>query len=142
MLTPEEEEQEAKERTTDEWRDNVLWYLRSRLGAAVECQRDMMEKRVMREMERSKSVLYKTTGQDGKPAVGFESDFSPRDPSAQAGERNLGTSNAVLLEGPGNSTTDAGFTSEQLQQFAEENNVMQRHYENSLDQVRYVPLLP
>lgn len=141
VLTPEEEEQEAKERTTDEWRENVLWFLRSRLGAAVNCQRDMMERRVMREVEKSKSVLYKTSGQDGRPAgtangvPGFDAEAS-----SQYG-RDLSASDPSLSAGPGSSAPDSGFTTEQLQQFAEENNVMQRHYENSLDQVRYVIFL-
>ena len=46
-------------------REGVLWFLRTRLGAAADTQRAMMDVRLTREIERNRSVLAKARGGGG-----------------------------------------------------------------------------
>ena len=100
-----------------------------------------MERRLQREVERSKSNLYKSRGVR-------TTDY---DASSSYGEKGMMNGHA----GPGSMALqeeeeerrrkqgEEGLTAEQVQSFREENEVMLRHYEDTLDQVRYtIFLLP
>ena len=125
-----EREGEERERVLRMWRESVVWYLRRGLGEAGETQRGMMERRVEREVERGRSVLYlakKGGGMEGLSGGG-----------AAMGV-NGGLNGGAVGEGEGG--LENQLSAEQLQIFAQENNELLRHYEDTLDQVRYVPSL-
>ncbi|KAK8223836.1 snare protein syntaxin-like protein 18/UFE1 [Phyllosticta capitalensis] len=104
--SPEEELEEAKRNTVKVYRDSVLWFLGRKLEECSGFQASMMEIRLEREREKSKSVLYKARG-----AV-----VATWDEAQQQSEPQL--------------------SEEQLQLFAEENQDMLKHYEDTLDKVR------
>ncbi|KAL7922323.1 hypothetical protein ACQKWADRAFT_320863 [Trichoderma austrokoningii] len=94
------------------YRDGVVWFLRQRLELCCRTQQDMMETRLRRELEKSRSML----------PVGDLAEFVPRQTSG-AEE----ASPAAFTE---------GLTDEQVQMFEEGNQSMMEHYESTLDKVR------
>ncbi|KAF1361030.1 snare protein syntaxin-like protein 18/UFE1 [Lizonia empirigonia] len=105
--SPEEELEEAKANTIRAHRDSIIWTLQSALEQCGQFQSSMMEIRLMREVEKSKSVLYKTR------VTMPSNDY---DESSAAIEQQLDP--------------------EQLQLFAQENQDMLKQYEDQLDKVR------
>jgi syntaxin 18 len=103
----------------------VIWYLQRKLQEAMGIQSEMMEVRISREVEKSKSVLYKTKGLVSLP----EREALDAGRVAMGEEKRRGNEPD---ESAGYTLTD-----EQMQLFAQENQDMLKHYEDSLDQVRY-----
>jgi hypothetical protein len=91
----------------------------------------MMEKRIMREVEKNSSVLAKS-----RSGPVFERALSdvPAPPAPYPG------SGAAQLEAP-QYDPEQELTPEQIQVFEKENQDMLKHYESTLDQVRFVPSL-
>lgn len=120
-------------------RESVLWFLRSGLEGAAEVQRGMVEKRIERVREKEKSVLYKAGGLERVPSAG------PQDGGAAAAERfnaatmppSLRGHDAAMNEGE-MAHIESQLSPEQLQLFAEENDSMLKHYEDTLSKVQYV----
>ncbi|KGO77056.1 SNARE-complex protein Syntaxin-18 N-terminal [Penicillium italicum] len=128
-------------------RESVLWFLQRGLERAVGVQRRMVEKRIERVREKEKSVLYKVGA--GKPAGGsvgrkgsVSVSLSERtgtqygvgggasfDPAFQAPD-------AAVLSEADTARIEAQLSPEQLQLFAEENDSMLRHYEDTLGKVQ------
>lgn len=106
---------EARVRQVDMHRDGVLWFLRQRLELCCRTQQDMMEARLTREMEKAGGFLP-------PPAA----DFAVFAPAAGA------------EAGPSAAPAGQGLTEEQVQMFEEGNQDMTRHYESTLDKVKYV----
>jgi len=137
--TPEEVLEAAQQETIKVHRDTVIWYLRKKLGEAAELQGEMMQKRLEREVEKSKSVLYKTKG-IGDVKGGLEQQAGSTAPNggmhvkAGRGGYRAGASGTRNMEKPVEQT----LSPEQLQLFAQENSDMLKHYEDTLDKVRYV----
>lgn len=108
-------------------RDGILWFLRKRLEFCCRTQQDMMETRLTREMEKSRSMLSKSAA--------FAGDFADFPPSARrpsqaaASGANIPTSDDALA-------SDQGLTDEQIQMFEEGSQDMMKHFESSLDKVR------
>ena len=130
----------GEERTTRMWRDGVLFYLQTKLGQVGEMQRAMMTRRLEREVERSKSVLYKTKG-GGVPVglleeQGTMNGFGGGLGSGSGGGGYKGKMGAVEMEEE-TKRTEMQLSPEQLQLFAKENEDLLKHYEDTLDQVRY-----
>lgn len=124
--SPEEEREEAARNTKIEVRKNIIMFLQEKLGRAGSIQSQMMDVRLNREVEKSKSILAKSPISGGVPrAWNEESGLAP--PSATSAKR----SSAEM-----DSSQD--LTQEQLQMFAEENHELLKHYEDQLDQVRTV----
>ena len=146
--------QEGKEETLSGFREGVLWYLGRKLESVVETQREMVERRVKREVERGRSVLYMAKTQGGLDANlsgattnGNMDSFDSPELSLRAGSRpnEKQGKKAQMLEEEEKQNRQAIETQlspEQLQLFAQENNDMLRHYEDTLDQVRFVTPLP
>lgn len=133
--SPEQSAAESKAITVKEHRENVLFLLRLRLQQAGQLQAGMMETRIMRELERNKSVLYKARGRMGQelgepPVPAFE---------YQGGYRG---GEGVRMEQQSQHATNIEdeLTPQQLQMFEKENQDMVRHYEETLNQVKYVVL--
>lgn len=135
--SPEQLAAEGKANTVKEHRENVLFLLRLRLQQAGQLQAGMMETRIMRELEKNKSVLYKARGRMGQelgepPVPAFE---------YQGGYRG---GEGVKMEQQSHHAPNIEdeLTPQQLQMFEKENQDMVRHYEETLNQVKYVEPLP
>jgi len=130
--SPEEQEEDAKVEALKMHREGVIWYLQRKLGEVTQIQSEMMEVRITREVEKSKSVLYKARG---VLPTGDGDIYGAVSNGSHAG----GQSRAALEESEKskNKQDDFVLTEEQMQLFAQENQDMLKHYEDTLDQVRY-----
>lgn len=117
---------EARAQQVDMHRDGVLWFLRQRLELCCRTQQDMMETRLMREMEKTRGFLP-------PPATDFAV-FAP--PPAESRPSVVPKSGAA-----DEATPWQGLTEEQVQMFEEGNRDMTKHYESTLDKVKYVSAL-
>jgi hypothetical protein len=131
----EEELEEAKANTIKAHHESIIWSLQNQLEECGRFQSSMMEIRLMREVEKSKSVLYKTR----------VSGPSTADYSGMNGDHSADGS--VDYRGKTSHTHDESITvienqldPEQLQLFAQENQDMLKQYEDQLDKVRYAVL--
>lgn len=129
----EELEEEAREKQFGMFRESVLWYLRSKLGDCGRKQAQMMEIRIGREMEKNKSVLSKARG-EAIADFGLTPGVIPAMKSTSAGRAA-----AMEEQRSGGSGSGLELSEEQLQLFEQENQDMLKHYEQTLNQVRYLP---
>lgn len=92
-----------------------------------------MEIRLKREVEKSKSVLYKTRAAGPIPVWEDPAQSSsPDKPGKQATKRTGAPSPGLELE-----MNRSGASDEQMQLFMEENEDLIKQYEVKIDQVRY-----
>jgi syntaxin 18 len=140
--SPEEEIDAARASTIKMHRENVIWYLTRKLEECGEAQRSMMETRLYREIERSKSVLYKTRAARRISAVLADMDGDMPGIDGGGGARHLtgsrAANRAAQMDEAERKRIEAQLSPDQLQVFAKENQDMLKHYEDTLDQVRYV----
>lgn len=151
ILIDEETEKEDKEdeqmKAVRLHREGVIWLLKNRLERASEIQREQQETRVMRQVEKSKSMLYKVAGAGtlGSATPGGSRPGSSAGPSAsdvyrdgvlpkQSGAKQWGEMNGLPPEEQ--QDIEKILSPEQLQIFAKENQDMMKYYEDTLDQVR------
>ena len=118
---PEHQDAEAQAEELRMHRDGVLWYLRRQLQKCGKTQSDMMEKRLRRELEQSRSL--------GSQAMSF-ADFAQFTGSTVGPAGNMGQDGA--------SASNQGLTDEQIQMFEEGNQDMMTHFESMHEKVRYV----
>ncbi|KAI1075740.1 snare-complex protein syntaxin-18 N-terminus-domain-containing protein [Whalleya microplaca] len=131
--SPEHTTAEERAHTISAHRDSVLWLLRHRLQECVKTQQDMMEIRLMREMEKNRSVLAKSSrGQDPLASSILANMQEPG--SATSSKRRA--SQALPPEEASSSAAANDLSPEQLQMFEQDNQDMLKHYESTLDQVR------
>ncbi|KAJ9669761.1 hypothetical protein H2201_000146 [Coniosporium apollinis] len=133
--SPEEEREEEARKTVKMHRESVIFYLQRKLEMAGEVQREMMDVRLSREVEKSKSVLARARGfvvpEDVAPDGSLGGGYGGQ---SRQGFRGAGSKrSAEDVERRG---VDQTLDPEQLQLFAEENQTMLKHYEDTLDQVR------
>lgn len=131
--SPEQTAAENAANTIKEHRENVLFLLRLRLQQAGQLQASMMETRIMRELEKNKSVLYKSTGRMGHEIGG---------PDVPPFEYHGGEAAKQEQHGELSRNFEDELSPEQLQMFEKENQDMVKHYEDTLNQVKYVTLPP
>lgn len=148
---PKSAEQQAAEeaaKTIRMVRETVLWYLRRDLKEAVETQRAMVEKRVEREREKEKSVLWKMTGgsiplsprahtsaEDMASSTGsIKSNDSASFKNSYANKNNTSLNPSTEEE---DRSIESLLTPQQLQLFAQENNSLLRHYSDTLSKVQH-----
>jgi len=124
--SPEEEIAEARDKTLSAHREGVVGYLQKRLEQAGKIQAGMMEARLQREEEKSKSVLFKSKGAD----IPYEKYDPSMLPGGDQGGRERQAGGAGEMENE--------LSEEQLQVFQEENQEMTKHYQDQLGQVRWV----
>lgn len=127
--SPEQTQAETAANTIKEHRENVLFLLRLRLQQAGQLQVSMMETRIMRELEKNKSVLYKARGRMGQELG---------EPAVPAFEYKGGEGMRMEQQSEHKHNVDDELTPQQLQMFEKENQDMVRQYENTLNQVKYV----
>jgi syntaxin 18 len=131
----EEEAEESKANAVKAHRDSIIWSLQNQLEECGRFQSDMMEIRLMRDIEKSKSVLYKT--RNTGPSM---NDYSGMDSSSSAGTGSADYRGKTSYTQDESSTViEKQLDPEQLQHFAQENQDMLKQYEDQLDKVRYVP---
>jgi len=127
--SPEEEREEAERKTIVTHRESVIIYLQKKLEEAGRAQSEMMEVRLGREVEKSKSILYKSRMTGGIPYAQDADGLPPASPTKRK-RQSAGFSDND------SSRADGELSQDQLQLFAEENNELLKHYEDQLDQVR------
>ncbi|CAI6337521.1 unnamed protein product [Periconia digitata] len=130
--SPEEEIEEAKSNTMKAHRESIIWYLQRALGECGQFQSSMMEIRLTRELEKSKSVLSKVRGNLPAP----EDYGGDRNGSATGDVDYRVQSSLAVGESEANGGIENTLDAEQLQLFAQENQDLLKQYEDHLDQVR------
>ena len=130
--SPDEEREEAERETVASVRDSVITYLQRKLEEAGRVQGEMMEIRLGREVEKSKSVLYKSRVAGGIPYA-LDEKGGMSNGSTRSTRQAANLSNGVSESAAGGQDE---LSAEQLQLFASENADLLRHYEDQLDQVR------
>jgi len=138
--SPEQAAEESRRNVFDMHRDSVMWYLGRKLEEVGEVQRGMMERRLEREVERGRSVLYKVKGNVGVGG-GEEGGMNGHVGGGVGGGYGGNKAGGVTLEDESRKEIEQQLSPEQLQLFARENQDMLKHYEDTLDQVRYVAIL-
>jgi hypothetical protein len=93
----------------------------------------MMEIRLMREVEKSKSVLYKT-----RASLPAGTDYSGMNGGHSAGGAGDYRGKTGFNQDESSGFIEQQLDPEQLQLFAQENQDMLKQYEDQLDKVRYV----
>jgi hypothetical protein len=125
--------EEAKANTIRAHRESIIWSLQNHLEECGRFQSSMMEIRLMREVEKSKSVLYKTRASG--PA---STDFSGMNGGHSAGDAVDYRGKTSYNQDDSNGVIEQQLDPEQLQLFAQENQDMLKQYEDQLDKVRCV----
>lgn len=130
----EEEMEDAARKTIAAVRESVILFLQGRLEEAGRVQSEMMDTRLSREIEKSKSILAKSNVGGSIPHVMDEDTGGASASSAKrmrmSGDFGAGSSSTAEIP------ARTELTQEQMQQFAEENHELLKHYEDQLDQVR------
>ncbi|KAI9888208.1 MAG: hypothetical protein M1814_001093, partial [Vezdaea aestivalis] len=134
--TPAEQNEEARLNALKEHREGIIWYVRRKLELCSEVQRSMMERRIQREIEKNKSISYKYRGPTsmGQIQVSSPTVSTATNTLSRGGETQDGR---IIKQGyQQDLDTQHNLSPEQLQLFAEENDSMVKHYEETLGQVR------
>ncbi len=130
----EEELEEAKANTIKAHRESIIWSLQNQLEECGSFQSSMMEIRLTREVEKSKSVLYKArkTGPSAEDYRGMNGGHGVGGDSVDYRKKtsHIPDESSAMIENK--------LDPEQLQLFAQENQDMLKQYEDQLDKVRYV----
>ena len=124
----EQELDEAKANAIKTHREGVFWYLSQKIQQCSLFQAVMMEKRLRREMEKNKSALAKSRAP--MPELGGFDNASV--PPMKSNANTAAHVDAQQVD------PEQELSPEQLQMFEKENQDMLKHYESTLDQVRYV----
>lgn len=132
--SPEEEIEEAKANTIKAHRESIIWSLQKQLEECGQFQSNMMEIRLTREVEKSKSVLHKT-----RITAPVMADYDPAKGGQGAEADYRGTASYSADEG--STVIENQLDPEQLQLFAQENQDMLKQYEDQLDKIRYVAVV-
>lgn len=136
--SPEQALEESRRGVFDMHRDSVLWYLGRKLEEVGEVQRGMMERRLEREVEKGRSVLYKVRGSAAALENGAAGGSNGHAAEGSSGGGYKGAKGVAVEES--RREIEQQLSPEQLQLFARENQDMLKHYEDTLDQVRYVSM--
>ncbi|KAI9682710.1 MAG: hypothetical protein M1829_006697 [Trizodia sp. TS-e1964] len=117
-------------------RESVLWYLTRKLEECGQLHANMVQIRLEREVEKSKSILYKTQTASSHvkgPAIAEGYRGMNKHGNVETNEkRKL----AAHLNEEEKGYIEQQLNPEQLQLFAQENQSMLKHYEDTLDQVK------
>ena len=94
-----------------------------------------MNVRLTREVEKSKSILYKSRVSGGIPYAQDE-DMNGMASASPTSPKNRKRQSTTLPDEPSSASYKTELSPEQLQLFEEENADLLKHYEDQLDQVR------
>ena len=123
--SPQEELEEVKRETVKVHRKSIIEYLQNRLNEVSRVQLAMMETRKERQVEKSKSILYKSKG--SAAAIGPQGGV---DYTGSYGEPSGGMDEESTRE------IERKLNPEQLQLFEDENQSLLKYYHDRLDQIR------
>lgn len=153
--TPKSPEQTAAEEAQTQaaaHHESILWYLRQRLQACGRAQQTMMEARLARMVVETTAASQQhalVVGATNPAPRGSGGGFGGASASAAAleEEQNRGQPSYAPQQGHGggdggNDGAAADLTAEQIQMFEKGNQDMLKHYETTLDKVRYVFFSP
>ncbi|KAJ5599527.1 hypothetical protein N7450_000594 [Penicillium hetheringtonii] len=134
-------EAEEREKTISSVREGILWFLRRGLDFVVDVQRGMVEKRIERVREKEKSVLYKAMKGGIPSGSASGSSLKEQGNSRSYNDQNgfgssMKTPDAAVLSEADSREIEGQLSAEQLQLFAEENDSMLKHYEDTLGKVQ------
>lgn len=130
------EGEEPGEETARVWREGVVLYLREGLKRAGSVLEGMMVRRVEREVEKRRSVLYMSPGM-GDAIVSGGVDVGGKGMGNGGTKRGRGV---VEMEDEERKKEMEGLSEEQVQMLERENGELMRQFEDQLGQVRYVPM--
>jgi len=131
--SPEEEREEAARKTVVAVRESIMLFLQQKLEEAGGVQSEMMEVRLSREVEKSKSSLEKTRVAGGIPYA-YDEGLNGIPPPTSRKRISGKFTNGLPPES--GIHTEPQLSPEQLQLFESENADLLRHYEDQLDKVR------
>ena len=135
----EQAEDEGKVATIKTVRESVLWYLGRQLQRVTETQREMVEKRINREKEKEKSILYKMSGEtDGIGRAGGphrEVGRSRQAESPVSSQYDTRPFNPATSQDE-SQAIESQLTPQQLQLFAAENSTLMQHYNDQLSKIQ------
>lgn len=137
--SPDEELDEAGRKTVAAVRESIILFLQQKLEEAGRVQSEMMEVRLNREVEKSKSTLYKAGGTlPGGIPYANDDGLVNGIPSSSPTSRNRKSTHGLPSDDRASTTNsqDPQLTPDQLQVFESENADLLRQYEDQLDQVR------
>ena len=134
--TPEELEEEAKVETTRVWREAVVWFLQRKLEKVSEFQMNMVQIRLDRERERSKSILYRVQGPSTTAVVNGGSSLAPSG-GVRSVTDSMDMGKAVELErAQEEDRAWKDLSPEQLQIFEKEQQDMLKQYNDELNKIK------
>lgn len=133
-VAPEEQADDARATTIKAFREGVVWYLEWRLQECGGVQTSMMQIRINRELEKNKSVLYKSGGLAAVPAWDDNDDKTQR----MSKKAKTGGQNGLGVDEYNEFNDGQALNDDQVQIFAQENKDMLKLYEDKLGKVRYV----
>lgn len=128
--SPEEEREEAERKTIAAHRESVIVFLQRKLEEAGRVQTEMMDVRLSREVEKSKSVLYKSRMNGNIPYAQDEDAPAPTSPT-----RRKRPSTKIPPNGTSFQQQPEELTQEQQLLFASENDEMVQHFTSQLSQI-------
>lgn len=134
--SPDELEEEAKVESTRVWREAVVWFLQRRLEEVSEFQMNMVQIRLDRERERSKSILYRAKGPSTATMVNGGSNLASRSEVGSL-SNSIDMGRALELEEP--PQEDGAWkdlSPEQLQIFEKEQEDMLKQYSDELNKIK------
>lgn len=134
--SPDEEEEQSKWLSMH--REGVIWLLKNKLERLSEIQREQQETRVMRSIEKNKSALQNSADMNGISAAQAQAAIAASR-AAQEPSKDKGRMKRSYLPPEEQEEIEHHLSQEQLQIFAKENQDLLKQYEETLDQVRYVP---
>ncbi|GAB7366777.1 hypothetical protein MBLNU230_g0730t1 [Neophaeotheca triangularis] len=133
----EEAREEGERKQVAAVRESVLFYVQKKLEEAGRVQSEMMEVRLSREVEKSKSALYKSRmGGAGIPYAAEEDGMNGAVAGQKGQDKRKGARSSYDEHRSQLDQEDGELSQDQMQIFAQENNDLLRHYEDTLDQVR------
>lgn len=138
--SPQEELEEARRNTLAAFRAAVIMFLEQRLGEASKVQAEMMEVRIGREVEKSKSALSKSSGAAHIPYAHDDavSNGAPTFPGSQQGSSNSKYQQNGFDEQQHQADSNpdtAELTKDQVQMFESENADLLQYYEGQMEQI-------
>lgn len=118
--TPEHVEAEGQAQEIKTHREGILWFLRQRLQLCSQTQKDMMEQRLIREVELNRSLGSQV------PNMADFAEFKPT-------KKTMGDLNNAPQD---DGYQDQNLSAEQVQMFEEGNQDMMNHFESMNESVQ------
>ncbi|KAF7586879.1 hypothetical protein BBP40_008208 [Aspergillus hancockii] len=127
---------EEEVRVTGVVRESVVWFLRRGLEGVISLQREMVERRIERVVEKERSVLFMNKDPAAGSTYGVGEKRNGGAWGVTGGDEGVVGVRGLAMEESEVAAIEAELSPEQLQLFEEENEVMVRYYEDTLSKVQ------